>query len=495
MESDVLERCIVTAKDAGCPKDQVDNLISSGYVPYPWQWKVHSAARECDNPNGPVQVGIGGARGPGKTHCIFAQGTLDDSQRVANLKGLFLRKTGKAAKESMDDLVIKVLAGKVSYEYANSSIKFPNGSKVILGGFKDDKDIDNYIGQEYDWIAIEEGNQLSAEKKQMLRGSLRTSKEGWRPRWYETFNPGGIGHGDVKTRYVEPYKASIEKSTRFIPANFRDNPNLNVEYVEYLEGLPGQLGKAWREGDFDIMAGQYFTEWNEKIHVCEPFDIPRDWKKICALDYGLDKPASLGWYAISPEGQAFKYRELYRSGLTYSKLAEEWNSLTPTEEIIDYMVCDPSIWNRDGRNDEGLDGAEIFETRVREINKGRDNHRSVRLVRGNNDRLAGWAVFHEALRPYHTQDPYDGSDKVTSKLQVFSTCTEMIRTMPIQIHDERNPEDLDTDVEDHAQDETRYLLVSRPQPSTSAKEKETVLFNKAMKRKLLTKPTKMRFIA
>jgi len=52
-------------------------------------------------PKGPVMIGAGGARGPGKSHAIFSQVTLDDCQRMPNLKALFLRQTGKAAKESL----------------------------------------------------------------------------------------------------------------------------------------------------------------------------------------------------------------------------------------------------------------------------------------------------------------------------------------------------------------------------------------------------------
>jgi hypothetical protein len=427
---------------------------------------VHASAREADKPNGPVDIGIGGARGPGKTHAVFAQCTLDDAQRVDGLKGLFLRKTGKSAKESLDDLVVKVLANKIDYEYTNSAIKFKNGSRVIMGGFKDDKDIDNYVGQEYDFIAVEEGNQLTKEKKEMLRGSLRTSKSNWRPRWYETFNPGGVGHGDVKERYVLPYRYGIAKRTRFIPATYKDNPNLNVEYVDYLEGLDGQLGQAWREGDFDIMAGMYFTEWREAIHVVEPFDIPIDWRRFIALDYGLDAPSSLGWYAVSPEKILYRYREIYERGLTYSALAEKYVSLTPHNERIEYMVADPSIWNRDGRNDLALSGAEIFERRVNELTKNSIN-KCPRMERGNNDRITGWGVLREHLRPYQTKDPTTGKEIIRARLQVFNTCYNFIRVMPLQIHDDNKPEDLDSDMEDHAPDEARYAVMSRPSPSYS----------------------------
>lgn len=471
-QEQLLEKCLTVAKNSGVPQDQAKRFIESGYIPYPWQWKFHAVCREADREDGPVQIGAGGARGPGKSHAIFAQGTLDDSQRVSGLKGLFLRQTGLAAKESLEDLVTKVLANKVEYEYSANKIKFPNGSRVLLGGFKDEKDIDKYIGIEYDWIAIEEINQLSEGKVERLRGSLRTSKSDWRPRLYSSFNPGGIGHGYVKSTYVEPYKSETERGTRFIPATWKDNPLLNKEYISYLEGLSGQLGMAWREGDFDILAGQFFTEYREHIHTMPAFSIPSDWKKICAMDYGLNAPSSLGWYAVDEEGLLYKYRELYRSGLTFSKLAEEFVSMTPANEEISYLVADPSIWNRDGRSDDGLSGAEIFENRYRELTK-----KSIRFERGNNDRLAGWAVYREYLRPFKK------SDKVIAKLRVMDTCPNWIRTIPLQVHDTRNPEDLDTDVEDHAHDETRYLLMSRPKPTITAEQKETMLFNQAMKRK------------
>jgi phage terminase large subunit len=484
--TDPLERCLTTAKQAGVPKDQAKTFLEHGYVPYPWQWSFHAAARECDKPNGPVAVGLGGSRGPGKTHGVFSQITLDDLLRVDGLKFLFLRKTGKAAKESLDDLVVRVLAGRLPYTYTNSTVRYPNGSRVIMGGFKDDKDIDNYIGQEYDGIAVEEGNQLSAEKKEKLRGSLRTSKPNWRPRWYETFNPGGIGHGDVKARYVEPYKSGVESKTRFIPATYRDNPNLNPEYVEYLEGLSGQLGQAWRDGDFDIMAGTYFTEWNERIHVVGPFHIPEEWRRFCMLDYGHEAPSALYWAAVTPDAKVIIYRELYRSGLTFSKLAEEFVSLTPSSEKIEYLVADPSIWSVKGENENELSGAEIFESRVRELTKNAQ-YKGIRLERGNNDRLAGAAVVREYLRPYQFEE------ETTAKLQIFDTCIDLIRTLPVLIHDERNPEDVDTNGEDHGYDSLKYGLMSRPKPSNTQEQIADRFFKSKMKEKERRTPKRLLF--
>ena len=80
-------------------------------------------------------------------------------------------------------------------------------------------------------------------------------------------------------------------------------------------------------------------------------------------------------------------------------------------------------------------------------------------------------------------------------LYFHESCEHTLRTIPYLQHDQKNPEDLDTDVEDHAQDETRYFEMSRPQPSTTAKTQEDVLFREAMKRKAkLSTTRKQRFV-
>ena len=248
-----LEKCISVARSAGCLEGQVEKFIIAGYIPYPWQWEFHAIAREADKQGGPVDIGVGGARGPGKSHAVLSQIALDDCQRVENLKCLFLRQTGLAAKESFDDLVTRVISGHAKFERSAFHLSFPNtNSKILLGGFKDERDIDRYIGIEYDIIAVEELNQLPEGRILRLRGSLRTSKLNWRPRMYTSFNPGGKGHSFVKKRYVLPFRENRQTETRFVPSNYKQNPNLNPEYIQYLESLAGNLGKAWREGDFVV---------------------------------------------------------------------------------------------------------------------------------------------------------------------------------------------------------------------------------------------------
>ncbi|MFA6095896.1 MAG: phage terminase large subunit, partial [Candidatus Paceibacterota bacterium] len=406
-----LNSYFATAIAAGCPRPQMELFVKAEYIAYPWQLLFHAKARAADLPGGPTKIGLGGSRGPGKSHAIFVQTTVDDCQRVAGLKGLFLRQTGKAAKESLEDLVVKALAKRVPHEYAASTIKFPNGSRILMGGFKDEKDIDKYIGIEYDFIAVEEINQLSEKKIQMLLGSMRTTKEGWRPRLYASFNPGGKGHAYVVKTFVMPHKLGRESDTAFIPATYRDNPGLNQEYIDYLLSLKGQLGEAWREGNFDILAGAFFPEWREEVHTCDAFPLPKDWRRICFMDYGHSAQTALYWAAIAPDGKMYVYRELYRPGLNFSALADEFVAMTPPGEVIDYLVADPAIWAVKGESAHGLSGAKIFADRYRELTK-----REIQMVRANNDRINGWAAVREYLAPFME------NGKTKAKLQVFKTC-------------------------------------------------------------------------
>lgn len=451
--SNQLERCIATAKAVGCPKDQVNALISKGYIPLPWQWAFHAAAREADKPDGPVDIGLGGARGPGKSHAVLSQAALDDCQRIDGLKVLFLRQTGVAAKESFEDLVTKVCVGRVAFQQTGHTLRFKNGSRILLGGFKDEKDIDKYVGVEYDIIIIEELNQLTDGKYAKLRGSLRTSKPNWRPRMYTSFNPGGLGHSFVKERYIIPFRKQEETTTRFIGSTYKSNPYLNPEYILYLEELGGDLGKAWREGEWDIFAGQYFSEFRYSKHVVDPFELPDTWHRFRAIDpSGRSGTTSCHWYAVDQDGTVWIYKEHYKSGMDYDEHATEIKEMSMVdkeleiEEEYDYTIIDTSAFAKAGYSETG---AEIYE-----------RHGVTNLIPAAKERVIGWNAVHHYLR---WKDNKTG-EEFEPKLKIFSTCTEMIRTIPLAIHDETRPEDVASvwDGPEHgdALDELRYFLRS-----------------------------------
>ena len=214
-----LERYFAVGRSVGCPADQMDNFHRAGVILQNRQLAASAAARLCDRPDGPTAVGYGGARGGGKSHWLLAQMGADDCQRAPGLKCLLLRKVGKSNLESFEDLRRR-LFGALPHEFSayRGILHFANGSRIIAGHFQCEKDIDAYLGLEYDIIGIEEATTLSHRKHQDISTCCRTSKPTWRPRIYSTTNPGGVGHGWYRTRFIVPFQAGKEIDTRFIAA-------------------------------------------------------------------------------------------------------------------------------------------------------------------------------------------------------------------------------------------------------------------------------------
>src|ERR1041384_5539707 len=273
---------------AGCPMDQTLNLVRAETWLQERQLAASAAARLCDAPDGPTAVGYGGARGGGKSHWLLAQMGADDCMRVPELKCLLLRKVGKANMEHFEDLRRRLFGGlKHDFSAYRGVLTFGNGSRIIAGHFQAEKDIDAYLGLEYDVIGIEEATTLSSRKHQDITTCCRTSKPNWRPRIYSTSNPGGVGHAWYRTRFVLPFLLMKESETRFIPARVTDNRYCNPEYVKVLANLTGWQKRAWFDGDWDIAAGQFFTTFRREVHVIDDFDDTRAREWFCALDYGF----------------------------------------------------------------------------------------------------------------------------------------------------------------------------------------------------------------
>lgn len=433
------------ARSAGMPREQVERFVSSGYVALPWALAFHAAARDADAQSGPQLIACGGARGPGKSHSIMGQLALDDCQREPELKCLFLRKVQKSAGESFDDLVLKVCRN-VPHDLKNGNLYFPNGSRILVGGYNAERDIDKYLGLEYDVIALEEGTQITGDKRDKIRGSLRTSKANWRTRWYESTNPGGIGHSDFKRLYVEPHRKHEETLTRFFPSTYRDNPFLKPEYIAYLESLQGDLGRAWRDGDWDVFEGQVFSMWRRELHVIKARPIPEHWRKLRGVDWGFSAPFVCAWGAQDPDtGRVWVYRELAQRELTDREQARSILRLTGKDERISATYADPSMWTKKNMEDR------TFSTEDEYAAVG------VGLTKADNDRLTGKRKLVTML----SEKAHDGLPLI----QFFENCKYLIDSIPVLTYDAVNVEDVDSSGDDHGYDAVRYMLTPvNPRP-------------------------------
>src|SRR5215831_6939602 len=149
----------------GCPREQLGNFVSAGIMLQERQLAASAAARLCDRADGPTAVGYGGARGGGKSHWLLAQMGADDCQRVPGLKCLLLRKVGKANVEHFDDLRRRLFQTiPNTFTGYKGLLQFDNGSRILAGHFQYEKDVDAYLGLEYNIIGIEEATTLSSRK-------------------------------------------------------------------------------------------------------------------------------------------------------------------------------------------------------------------------------------------------------------------------------------------------------------------------------------------
>jgi len=335
-------------------------------------------------------------------------------------------------------------------------------------------DPSKYQSAEFAAIAVDELTKNEFETFEDLRNRLRwTGIED--VKFLAGTNPGGIGHAWAKKYWMDkdfPPEETESNEFAYIQAKADDNPYLAESYLKQLDSLSPDKRKAFRDGDWDIFKGQYFSEFRREIHVVEPFTIPHDWRKFLMLDYGYTKPSAVYWGAVSPDDVLIIYRELYKTELGYSELVDEAVSMYPDSEEIKYWVADPSIWSKEPSNKGGMSGAEVMQNRYREI-KGS----GLNLVRGVNDRLNGWALLREYLKPYIREG------ELTAKLQIFSTCTNLIRTLPSLVYDTRRVEDLDTDGDDHAADAIRYGIMSRPKASMNPERVKDKQFDSVMRKK------------
>lgn len=431
-ETAALENCLTFAYNVGCYPDQLQRFINAGYVPQPRQMEFHAAARLCDEPGGPDLVGYGGTRGQAKSHAVLAQVAMDDCQRVPGLKWLYLRKIGRSAGEQFEDLIDKLFS-LIPHDYTPSKklLRFPNGSRIILGGYRDEKDVDAYIGIEYDGIIIEDATTLSEAKFNAIRGSLRTSKPNWRPRLYAPANPGGIGHAWYKRIFVDPWIRKQETNTRFIHTVMGDNIFIDEGYKRYLDGLTGWLRRAWRDGDFSIAAGQFFTNFDPLTHIVDPFDIPLDLTVWASMDYGFAHWNVVHLFAKDGDGNRYVVDEYANRKTLIPHTADGIKAMLGRNRIplsrLNVFVAGTDVFIKrfiNNPNDEPTTIADEYKKY------------GITLAPAETDRINGAAKIMTLL----------GSDAISPpippRLFIFNRCVGLINNLPEMQHDPRRGEDV-----------------------------------------------------
>ena len=479
------EEFLAAALAAGCPEEQVRNLIRANVFLQPRQLAASAAARLCDRADGPTAIGYGGARGGGKSHWLLAQMGADDCQRVPGLKCLLLRKVGKANTEHFEELQRRLFGG-LPHEFSayRGVLKFANGSQIVAGHYQAEKDIDNYLGLEYDVIGIEEATTLSARKHQDISTCCRTSKPNWRPRIYSTTNPGGVGHGWYRAKFIVPFREGRETDTRFISALVDDNLFNNPEYKGILESLPGWQKRAWLLGDWDIAAGQYFSTFRREAHVIDDFDPLRAREWFAALDYGFTHFTAVLLGCSDGDGNIFIVDEHAAQKWLPDRHAAAIKAMLARQTVrAEFGLREREAKARVGWAAKGawliqesgqsrplelsdlrrfVAGCDVFSRQSDGSTVAAQYARlGIRLQQANMERVNGWAEILQRLG-----EPEAG---ISPRLFIHRRCARLAETLPALQHDPNRPEDvLKVDVDDDgaggddAADALRYLVATKP---------------------------------
>lgn len=431
------------------------------------------------------EVFFGGARGGGKT-----EGSIGDWLEHSNTYGeraigIFVRRKFKQLSEVVART--KQLFPKLGAKYNEQRAEWTmaNGARLKFVYLERDADAEEYQGHNYTRVYIEEvTNFPNPGPINKLRATLRSSA-GVPVGMRLTGNPGGPGHQWVKKRYIDPdprgykvitesteieidgVKQVVELARVFIPSKLGDNILLmrnDPTYVLRLRQSGSEaLVRAWLEGDWNIVEGAFFDEWDEALHVKPTNYIEHRTPQTIlfrAFDWGSYRPFSVGWYAICdglwprhdpfPYGALFRYREWYGASgpnlglkMTADAVAAKILEIE-RDERIRYAVADPSIFIRNG-------GPSIAESMA-----------MCRWRRADNKREPGWEAMRQRLVGETFLDKETNELTQVPMLYVAEQCEDFIRTVPALQHDENKPEDLDTDAEDHIADECRYACMSRP---------------------------------
>lgn len=484
------------------------------YIPQPTvglkEWRPHARQETVLRvPSSVLEIFYGGAAGGGKTDLGVVFPLVKKCKYSNRLwyqhpkfKGLIIRRTIPELKKELvtrtTDYYTKVGA---RYNKSDRVWTFPAGGQLFLVAAEHEDDVRKFDTEQFNFMFFEELTSFTEFQYIFMMSRCRPADEDLPSCMFSASNPGNIGHGWVRRRFIEPCKTG-EKIIRqfffdkngdyvkdekgkpkyiqriFIRALGSDNPHLlknDPDYLTKLEALLEAEKAAKLYGDWWTFSGQVFDTFRSKkfpdepenaIHVISPIDIPHWWPRVLAIDWGFKAATVAYWGAISPEGRCYIYREYYVRETEVAVWGTEIGELSRGENIR-CMVLDTNAWDSRG---EPKTIAEQFQ----EYFNTASGTTTLIVEQASKGRISGKTLIQEYLRWKQKPIPITKHNKIYDeeeaaylkrisevayeryielftppklednipKLQIFDTCKNLIDCIPLCVYDDKNVEDV-----------------------------------------------------
>lgn len=438
------------------------NSISIDYKPTDKQRLFHSTDAD--------EVLFGGAAGGGKTLGVVMDAFLRCLKYPETQACIFRRTYTELEDTVIKEARMRYPQSLAKYNTGRHEMALINGSKVLFRHCASPQDRYNYRGMEIQFLYFDELTSFEQEVYTFINTRKRAKRSmGLKPLVRSTSNPGGPGHGWVKALFVDaaPYMQKFTReihseqlgttslhTMQYIPSLAMENPYITDDYIRELENKPDAIRDALLYGNWNAFEGMAFPEFQPDVdkrdpngretrrwtHVIKPFDIHHTWPRYMSFDHGYSRPFSVGWWAIAPDGTAYRYREWYGCKPRQPNVGIE---LSP-RQIAEGIVAREEEETRDNITVDRIADPAIFDRSrgdsVAQQMEPAGGRPGVYFRKGDNTRLAGKQQLHERLR-------FDADGRAL--LYVFENCRDFIRTIPALPYDDKHVEDIDTDAEDH----------------------------------------------
>lgn len=408
---------------------------------------------------------FGGARGGGKSFGLRSILLKRRFQYPKSIGYLFRKTFPELEANHIAPLFSQYPELRQYYNESKKILSLPNGSELRFSFLEHKKDLSKFQGREIHDLAIEEAGDWSFEFFQLLRASNRSSISGIEPRTILTANPGGAGHKWLKRLFIEKRfeEDEVHSDYHFVSAKVRDNPALSKVdpgYIKRLSTIKNDvLRRAWLDGDWDVAAGQFYSEFSRDIHVIKPFKIPLHWNWFGSYDYGYNHPFVFQFFVSDEDGNVYHVHEIIGSRIRIDEQVQL------VKDFLRSKVESGEKRNLDIVFDAGHDCWAVKKAGSPTITEDFSRY-GICFRRAYIDRKQG----ANQIRMYLAHSRDDNGRRMGPRVFLFENCENTIDCLTRMTHNPNDIEDVlkvdavngDPSTGDDPYDAFRYGLMSRP---------------------------------